>query len=80
MEMQELLLGSSLSGRLSGLCRRTEWLQERGGGEKKKFTGVVFPSLPCPVITHTYTEASVNSHVGSEKQIEICAVRAGQKE
>lgn len=42
--------GSSLSGRLSGLCRHTEWLEERGG-EKKKFTGEFFfpplSSLPC---------------------------------
>lgn len=69
--------GSSQSGRLSGLCRQT--LEEGGGGEKEKFTGGRFfsSSLRCPVITHTYTEAYVNSHVGSERQIEIWAVRAG---
>lgn len=33
---------------------------------KEKFTGEVFSSPTCPVITHAYTEAYVNSHVGSE--------------
>lgn len=34
--------------------------------EKRKFTGEVFPSLLCLVITHTHPAAWVNSHVGSE--------------
>lgn len=61
-----LCLGGSLG------CAGSGWRKEEE--KKKKFTREVFLfslSLPCPVITHTYTEAFVNSHVGSEKQTEI---------
>lgn len=53
--------------------------RKRKSSHKGSFFFFFFPSLPCPVITHTYTEAFVNSHVGSEKQIEIRAARAGKR-
>lgn len=56
------------------------WSGWRKEEEKRKSSqGKFFSSLPCPVITHTHTEAYVNSHAGSEKQIEIWVVLAGQR-
>ena len=61
------------------------WAVQAEAGGKRRRKGkvhrgkVFFSSLHCPVITHTYTEAYVNSHVGSERQIEIWAVRAGPR-
>lgn len=62
-------------------------MQAVAGGRRRKEKvhreSFFSPSLRYPVITHTHThthtEAYVNSHVGSERQIEILVVEAGQR-
>ncbi len=78
MEMQELLGFLSVWEAL-----RVVQAHRAAGGKRrrkgKSSQGKFFPLSLCPVITHTHTEAYVNSHVGSEKQIEIRGVIAGQR-